>query len=282
MAEKNKNLKEDKPKEGTSPLSKLKKEWSICVWGFLRPFAVIPLLLTIASLWVANIEGINKNVSLLLQIIATILGGVALSFFYDVIRNTFESSLLVKKGVSAIRNLALARLKINRISDREKEKASSEEVINLLSLLEKDIANATQEWNDILPGVDKIEMAYNLLDERERELQVAKKSKEELTNQVRDAKKLGEKEQAELKEKLDKKEDKINRLEKQISKLRQETDPITITGASGLLATGPSGPDLSFMAQMCSRCNNAYYPNPLYSNDGICDNCKTYPHNTAS
>lgn len=209
-----------KSDETISSLHKLLDEWKIFARGLFRPLVIIPLGLTIIALWVANIPDVDKGVSLILQIIATLFAAIAAGFFYDVIRNIAESNILVKKGLSAVRNLSLARLKTKNISDRAKGGASVEEVKNLLSLLEKDIANATQEWNDILPGVGKIEEVYSLLAEKESYLDLNEKEKEQLNKQLIEEKQLSEKDKEVLKKKLDEKEKKILELSHEINKLR--------------------------------------------------------------
>lgn len=282
--------KQEKNKEPNTimvSVFKLLDEWAVFIRGILRPCVIIPIVITIISLYFANIEGVNKNLSLLLQIIATVIGGVAISFFYDIIRDAFEGNLLIKKGLSAVRNLSLARLKIKNISYREKEKASSEETINLLSLLEKDIANAVQEWNDIIPGVGTIEEVYNLLAEKEVDLQLAKNEKTQLESHIKDQKALGEKEKEQLKEKLAKKEQKITNLESQISILRTKTDAVPFIGGglgySGAAASStPSLSSLSLLSSLyertCLKCGKIYQPPSLFStaiDSGFCDECKS-------
>jgi hypothetical protein len=261
---------------------KLLDEWGVFIRGILRPHVIIPLTFTIVALYCANTDGINKNLSLVLQIIATVVGGVAISFFYDIIRDALEGNLLIKKGLSAVRNLSLARLKIKNISYREKTGASSEETVNLLSLLEKDIANAVQEWNDILPGVGAIEEVYNLLAEKETDLQLAKEDKVQLEGHLKDQKVVGENEKGQLKEKLTKKEQRIAELESQIIKLRTKTDSVPFTGSGLGYSTVPGSSMSSFSpssmyVKVCSKCGKTYDPSPWFIHDiGLCNDCKNW------
>src|SRR4051812_9294198 len=73
-------------------------DWQICFSAVLRPFFVAPVTLAVLALCFANKTGIDKNYSILLQILATILVGVAGSFVYDFIKNNLEKSMLLKKG----------------------------------------------------------------------------------------------------------------------------------------------------------------------------------------
>jgi hypothetical protein len=226
-----------KSTETSSALWKLWNEWRIFLWGFFRPLVIIPLVITVVSLIIANDKDVDRTLSLVLQIIAALLAAIAGKFFYDVIRNVFESNILVKKGLSAVRNLSLARVKTKIISDRAKQNATTEEIRNLLSLLEKDIANATQEWNDILPGVDKLEVVYTLLAEKESELEHIEKQKEQLNKQLVERGELSDKEIGNLKKMLDEKESKISDLSYEISRLRLKTEPLVAT-ASGTYPLG--------------------------------------------
>lgn len=271
--------------ETISALRKLLDEWKIFAYGLFCPFVIIPLGLTIIALWVANIPNVDKDVSLILQIIATLFAAIAAGFFYDVIKNITGSNILVKKGLSAVRNLSLTRLKTKNISDRAKGGASVEEVKNLLSLLEKDIANATQEWNDILPGVGKTEEVYSLLAEKESDLELNKKEKEQLNKQLIEEKQLSEKDKEALKKKLDEKEKKILELSHEITKLcsTASSSPFISllgntkdTGGLGLLGKSSEllgSKDVS--EKQCSKCGKTYQPLSLLLDVGLCESCRT-------
>ena len=234
-----KNNVQLKSSETSSALWKLWNEWRIFLWGFFRPLVIIPLVVTVVSLIIANKKDVDRTLSLVLQIVAALLAAIAGRFFYDVIRNVSESNLLKKKGLSAVRNLSLARVKIKSISDRVKGNASVEEIKNLLSLLEKDIANATQEWNDILPGIDKLEEVYTLLAEKEGELEHTEKQKDQLNKQFVETKELSDKERGNLKKMLDEKESRISDLSYETSRLRLKTEPlVTAAGGTYLLGSG--------------------------------------------
>jgi hypothetical protein len=264
----------------TSPLQKLANEWKIFFFAFFRPLTSLPFLLTLVSLYYANHEGIAKDVSLILQIIAVLFITIAAGAFYEAIRGLIEVDITQKKGASAVRNLSLSRVKAKNIFNREKEGASSDEIKNLVSLLEKDIANAIQEWNDILPGVAALEGIYNVMAEKESELEVTKKETAQLKEQLINQKELSDKEKKELKEKLSSKENSIDILENEINKLRLKTDsiPLGISGyASALsnslsdLAVNPYGVSLRF----CVKCGTQYsVPLTVIDLSGLCDACK--------
>jgi flagellar biosynthesis protein FliQ len=269
-----KNNVQLKSTETSSALWKFWNEWRIFLWGFFRPLVIIPLVVTVVSLIIANKKDVDKTLSLVLQIVAALLAAIAGKFFYDVIRNVFESNILVKKGLSAVRNLALARTKTKNISDRAKANASAEEIRNLLSLLEKDIANATQEWNDIIPGVDSIEVVYTLLAEKEGELELAKKEKENLVTQMKDEKELSESEKENLRKLLEEKENQIKGVLNEIGKLRLKTESSLIP-TNDLPLKGTFFPEvyranlyrkflldsmISAKAKLCKKCGKSFIP----------------------
>ena len=268
-----------KSTENVSTLLKLWDEWKIFALGIFRPLVIIPLGLTILALWFANIPNLDKGVSLILQIVATLLAAIASGFFYDVIRSSTEKTILIKKGLSAVRNLSLARLKTKNISDRTNGNVSMEEIRNLLSWLEKDIANATQEWNDILPGVGKIEEVYSLLAEKESDLDLNEKEKGRLNKQLIEEKQLSEKDKEVLKKKLDEKEKRILELSHEINKLRSTASSspfITSVTIRDLL--GETSGVTSFsqgLEKHCLKCGKRYISSLL--DEGLCDDCRSTP-----
>ncbi|MCJ7496525.1 MAG: hypothetical protein MUO78_00075 [candidate division Zixibacteria bacterium] len=282
-----KNNDQLKSTETSSALWKLLKEWRIFLWGFFRPLVIIPLAVTVVSLIIANKKNVDKTLSLVFQIVAALLVAIAGKFFYDVVKNVFESNILVKKGLSAVRNLALARTKTKNISDRVKTNATSEEIKNLLSLLEKDIANATQEWNDILPGVGSIEVVYTLLAEKEGELELAKKEKENLVTQMKDEKELSESEKEKLKKLLEDKENQIEGVLNEIGKLRLKTEssliptndlPLKGTFLSDIYRTDLYlyrkfllDSMLSTKAKLCKKCGKSFIPKE--ATQVFCNDC---------
>lgn len=255
----NKQLKDT---EISTSLHKLCDEWKVFVWGLFRPLVIIPLIVTVISLYFANMYDMDRRFSLILQIIAALIVAIAGGFFYDVVRNIFKSDILVKKGLSAVRNLSLARLKTKNISDRAKTSASSEEIRNLLSLLEKDIANATQEWNDILPGVSKIEEVYVLLADKESELDITKKEKEQLDKKLTEEKQLNEKEKEDLKIKLDEKERKISELSHQVNKIRNtirlKADSLLQMLDLEEIGSSPIAEVVFSNSKTCTKCGRGY------------------------
>lgn len=287
MSDKNSRSKKIEASGLTSPIQKLGDEWKIFLFGIFRPLVAIPVLFTLIALYFANSGEIDKPSSLILQIMAIIFITIAAGAFYEAIRGIIEANITQKKGISAVRNLSLSRAKANNISIREKEGASPEEIRNLVSLLEKDIVNAIQEWNDIIPGVAILEEPYVMIAEKERELEITKREKVQLSKQLADQQKMSDQEKKELKDKLNNKERRIGDLENQISELRLKTDtmPLGISGYSGVLGAAqytanPSGSLLGnallgYTYQRCAGCGSLYTTSPHeVSDSNLCDSCK--------
>lgn len=258
---------------------KLKNDWSTALSGLLSPLVFVPIVITISSLYFANIHDIDKRFPLVLNIISSISLAFAGSFFYDIVISPGKS-LLQKKGLSAVRNLSLARTKIKKISRRVDNDGSKEEVVNLLSMLEIDIANATQEWNDILPRVDKIEEVYVLLDEKEDELKNTIEEKERLNSQLTNQKQLGDSERNNLTKKVAEYEKKISDLNNEISILSIKTSSPNIGLVDLPKFQGAVLGPIIEMDNHCKQCGKIYKRSRsnavslLLGDRGLCNDCE--------
>jgi hypothetical protein len=188
----------------------------------------------------------------------------------------------------------LSRVKIRNIASRAKLNVPHTEVINLLSILEKDIANATQEWNDILPGVTNIEEMYNLLEEKESELQLIEKEKDSLDQQLKVTTEVSIAEKKYLAAELENKNQKINDLSFEINNLKTSTSTPLLSGISAMTLPA-SGGDIWSVAKAaapvikrrrymrklaCSVCGKEYYKALTAVPDmtpPICDPCRSKP-----
>ncbi len=268
----------------TCTISKsLIEEWVIIISVIFRFLVVVPLGLSIFAMYYASSPKADQSYSVFLNIVATILSGLAGAFIFDSINKVMGNTIIQKKGASAVRNLSQTRQNIKNIIDRIKADASTDEVQNLLSRLEKDVANATQEWNDILPGVAKIEEVYSLLHEKERELELENKRNKEMAKEVSAQQtKEGEKEQL-LKE-LQKSKARIESLTMEISRLQSSTSVVASTAATagttgvtfGFGAPGymgfAVGPRRGLTVGRCTSCGDLYNPGGLMD-QGKCPKC---------
>jgi len=142
-----------------SEARRLLNEWKFIGAILGRPVIFLSLGVSVVCLFFANTIDMQPF-SLVLNLAASILAGVASGGIWDTIKTTMGKTVLMRKGSSAVRNLSLAKVKVQNISERTKVKTPTGEIKNLLSLLEKDIGNSLQEWNDILPAVTSIEKVY--------------------------------------------------------------------------------------------------------------------------
>ncbi|MDO8723432.1 MAG: hypothetical protein Q7J31_14580 [Syntrophales bacterium] len=259
------------------------EEWATIISILFRFWVFIPLLVSISAIYYAYSESANKSYSLFLNILATVSAGVASAFLFDSIKEIMGNTIIIKKGASAVRNLSQARQNIKNIVDRIKESASLDEIKNLLVRLEKDVANATQEWNDILPGVDNIEVVYSLLYEKEKDLDTAnqrnKELKEGLKEKLSESAKGTEAKES-LHQELEINKRKIEDLKKEISRLQYSTSMVaSATGATGTSGSfGTTGPGYwekrlkDALFQKCKECGNDYIHIGLMDG-GLCDKC---------
>lgn len=216
-------------------LRKLFDEWKK-ILIFLKPQIILPLLFAVLSL-ILSVQNPDKTYALILNIIAAVLMAVVGGYFYDSIKDIYGNTILNKKGVSAVRNLSLVRLKVKNISDRTKSSKNIEEIINLLSLLEKDVANSTQEWTDIVPEISNVEEVYRLLEEKETSIEIAQKTNDELTKELESVKiKSGDTKK--LEEALIENEIQIKELTQQLAMLR-----VDVAATSATLAR----PDIKYI-----------------------------------
>ncbi len=269
------------------------EDWSFTLGILFRPLVILPAILTVVALYFANSADNNKQYSILLNILASISLAFSGGFIYDGYKRFTGDTILIKKGQSAVRNLSLSRVKIRNAVARAKTNVPHAEIINLLSLIEKDIANATQEWNDILPGVAKIEEMYNVLEEKESELQIQEQQKEQLNQQLKVTTELNAAERTHLNTELENKNREINRLSLEISNLKTTTSTPLLSGISSMTLPA-SGADIWAVTKptpivhkryhrtkaTCSVCGKEFlktisYPQALPdTNPPVCNDCK--------
>ena len=270
---------------------KLFKEWVTLFSIMLKPLVFLPIGLGVISLYLANFEVEDSALSLILNIMATILTAIAGGAFFDELKNMMGNTILIKKGSSAVRNLSTTRIKVKNIYERSKKSALKDEIDNLLLLIEKDIANSIQEWNDILPGVEQKEIAYLLLEEKEKELEDERKDKEFIITRLRDEQTLKSDEKVKLFEELKTSNEKIKLLSSEVDRLKILSNlPTTASGTSGtsgypgftlgIGGTSYRSPGTNFETiipgsgaqQLCNKCGTWYPVGTLFEN-GLCVTC---------
>lgn len=275
-------MKDDRiGKQDERLLNKLTCLWKPFLLCLFHPLIIIPLFFIIVALYFANDANSNKSFSILLQIIATLLASIVGGIIIDNIKENLKEDILTKKGKSAVRNLALTRSKLKDIGHRIQDKASAEELSNLLSWMEEEVTNAIQEWNDILPDLKKIEESYILLQDMEVELKKIEQEKDVLTKQYERAQQESAAEKNRLKQLIEEKISKIKEFEENSRSLRFETNPFIASGTlSGLSGSYWEQTKINTNYIKCRKCGNYFIREnkdlALFSvsNFDLCDKCK--------
>lgn len=160
--------------------------WIALFSGIFHVGVILPIAVASLALYYANMQGIDQSLRLALQIVASFTAAFAGAGFRNAWNEHYGNTILLKKGQSAVRNLSLARRSAKNIAQRLTLGASQEEVKNLVVLLEDDIANAVQEWNDIIPGIQEIENSFLRMSETQMELEKTLREKEELESEIQE------------------------------------------------------------------------------------------------
>lgn len=226
--------------------------------------------------------------SFLLQIIAGLFASIWGGCIWDTLKDSFQNSIVFKKGQSAVRSLSLIRGSVKSLRTRNKESASKDEINNLLSLLEKDVANATQEWHDIVPGITQVEGIYTVLSEKEDEVASLTKTTEQLDKKLKEDRQLDAAEKEELKNQLRASEVQKTKLLREIQDLKSKKDAFplidwsasssssssywTIPSGSWVTTSSPSSlvpPNLC-----CKKCNKPLTVTEMMASATLCSNCQ--------
>ena len=234
------NIKE---KEGGLSLSwqATKREWSNARSIILKVYVVIPTIIALVFMYV-SFESSNKNIALISTLIASVLLAIAGAIGYDSYKSFIGDSILIKKGKGAVRNLYLIVDKIINVSSRIKvESFSKDEIINLLALVEKDVVNSIQEWEDVVPGLANIPYYNKIISEAASERNEATKKlleTEELLKMRTDAAEESEQEKDKLVKQIIEYREIIKSKEIDIRRLQGARD-IQVAASTG--SSGTSG-----------------------------------------
>jgi rubrerythrin len=146
--------------------NELVESWQQFGKAVLSPFVVwlLGLCLVLGVLAFADGTDSAKNTSELkaaITIIISIFTGVAGAIIYKKIQDFSEKSILVTRGESAIRGLNLVLLSVksleNRLcsnSDKNGDPSIVDETTGRLILIQEQIVNSIQEWQDIIPSAN--------------------------------------------------------------------------------------------------------------------------------
>ena len=262
-------------------LTALIKEFAIYFYLLFKPPVLLLFILTLVVIFFAQKQSgdIRLFFDISAAILASILGGIITHYFIEYKGNTF----LIKKSVSAIRNLQLLKTKVKNISKRISElrgkdnKRDSDEIENLVENVHKDILNSIGDWGDVNPQSETITDFYELIDSKEEEIKKIQKDKKILEEQKDSLNQDKKDEIARLEKEISGKNKEISNLSNQIYGLNQSNIGIVsgsvLSGASGSQVQGTLSP-----VNKCRNCGMAYFPSALsgflsVGND-LCDDCR--------
>jgi predicted transcriptional regulator len=266
----------------------LSSTWISLLTLLSGPTMALPLGAAVVAVYVANLSGVSKEVSLILNILASLASGIAGGAAVEWWKNFTGNTIVVKKGQSAVRNLTLIREKAKNIVARTRSKSSSDEIENLLGLLEKDLGNSIKDWHDILPAVLEVEALYARLDQKEKENERIRSEVEAAKAELEKEKTWKANEKEELNTLLSSKEKEAEELRMQINELKSITSTAASAltsaatpgsgwsgycgaGSWGIVDNSPGG--LSFATkQICRNCGKLYNVRAIGEN-GRCPEC---------
>ena len=232
------------------------REFSILLYILIKPLTIVTIIPATALIIFAQTQ--TGMVRLILDIITAFLfsvaGGLITNYVIQYTGNTF----LIKKSVSAIRNLQLIKFKIKNASERiselrkENNNRDFEEVDNLIANINKDILNSISDWGDVNPNSEKVTDFYELVSEKEAEIKKVKFEKEALEKQKASLAQDKQSEKEKLERAISQKNDEIWNLHNKLSKLNQNNIGIV----SGSILSNPTmSGSLTFNpSQTCAIC----------------------------
>jgi len=239
-----------------------KHGWSNLFSIIFKVHVSLPTLFSLGFLYI-SLESSNKQISLLFTILASALLAVAGAIGYDSYKSIIGDSILIKKGKGAVRNLHSIVDKISNASSRTQiDNFSKNEIINLLSLVKKDVVNSIQEWEDVVPGLVEIPYYDTYIGQLKDDLNAA-------TEKLRDSEQLLEHIEEDSKQNREKLEEEIAEYKKTIDSKEieirslQEARDIQFTTSTGLSGTsGSSTATISLIPSLSPSLSPSASPSP--------------------
>lgn len=241
----------------------------------LSPGSAIFLVVAIGCLYLSYIKFDEQSLSNILAVLASISAAVAGTFLKDDWDKMQESSLLVEKGRSAIRNLESIEKQIIQIRrwiklflENKTAKRDLKEIDRHLSTTEMNITSGLLDWIDIIPE----------LQEKENEMKNYKETLKAFNNEILKIKRESIKAGESKKKKLEKR---MRDLETEIEKLKEEK--IEHGQINNALSIGSldAGYIYGTGDKVCSNCGKSYKEELLFSNfpktvtyANLCPDCR--------
>lgn len=271
-----------------------KQKWFNFFKAVFAPVPIISFLGATVLIIISILYKDKSEFSILINLIGSLLLGVMGAFIKGGYDDLSRESVLIKKGQSAIRNLASINLQViqirswieyfikkNTVSKRELE-----EINRHLETTNININSGLSDWTDIIPELKSTEDVVKSYES------VIKAYVEELLKNKKELIEVGE--NKELKDQLEKR---IKELESNVKSLRLQQSNVFNSGISVSPSVSPSASYVGSMIsnpinisqllkKTCSVCGKVYQENDwnansllsISSND-ICSECKNKPKN---
>lgn len=254
----------------------LAERWAFAMTVLLTPGSVVAFLITIGLfVYTKTQEG---PVRITLEIFEIISSSVFTAIIVQNIIDARGDNAVAKKSVASIRYLQSLKYKVKNVADRVKSinkrgNRDLDEILNLISNIDKDILNSISDWADINPASIEIVDFFEEMRLKEDDIN---KLTEEVVNLNEQKDRLDKDKGAEIKKleaNINKKESRISELQQRISD--QSLSNISISSGT-LLSSAIISP--SYSVNTCKRCGSplslmdAYDTNS--NTEGLCYRCK--------
>lgn len=266
--------------------SKITTRWKTFFEIMAEPPVIITLIIAIIATFLSIRPYSDPGVTLIISSIASITAGIFGGIIWDRYKAITEDTILQKKGKSAVRNLSLVaeqlgRLKIRLFSLKDrKEKFPFDEVDHHVITIEKSVISGIEDWVDMVPELKKISEIAQSITQESNKFKETLHEKRELEKALKLKDKTQKKEIEELEEQIKQKDTEISRIEKEISKLRNQQVLIsgpTIAAGVSIGTVSPSfDPTASNLfsldsSKTCQVCGKKYIPG--LADFGRCEEC---------
>ncbi len=233
------------------------EEWMSYFFSFFRLYVLIPVGIVLLFIFYGNI--IDEKSRVILEIFIAFFGGIAGTQFVVYLNKKSAKKEIRQKASSAIRNLYNIEERLKNVIGRIKVDSDIGEIRNLVIMLQANVNNAKDDWNDIIDisEIDKY---------REKRIK-AGQEKEELLKKINDDKSEKENLSEELKNK-----------DLEIEKIQAGFDNYKNTNNLNMLGDVSVSPSLNHIGSyICERCHEPYYRTRIsvgVGQDFVCEKCK--------
>lgn len=255
----------------------LKEKWANFRNAFLGPIPVFCILGGAILLIISILYKDKVEFSVLINLVGSLLFGIAGAFIKTNYDNLSSESVLIKKGLSATRNLNSIGQQIIKIkewakcfmsSKKDLTERSLEEIIRHLSTTEMNVRCGIDDWTDIIP---------ELKEEKEKNIEELKKYEEAIRAYREELFKIKKqiltKRDGDERKELEKK---IKELEKEMKGLKRESPQVFDNAIMGPFIGKVDFNPTALNNKICNFCGKFYAEDysHAYLVGNICPECR--------